>query len=256
MLNVVFDFFNNNLWLQILIDVYLVFVVMLLVFRFSLKYKKCMNLLIVNLFCFAIMFLSKQMGLKISYYLFMYISFIIPICIFILLAPEIRKTFNSHNTKTDIKKDILKANTQSNHDAIADAVFNLASHNIGALITIEKSIPLDQFSEKAIQLNSDISKELLINIFTPLTPLHDGGVIIKGNKIICAGAYYVLANKDDLDKTTGSRHRAALGISEVSDSLTIICSEETGHISLAIEGVMIKIKEREKLLEYLALFLK
>ncbi len=131
----------------------------------------------------------------------------------------------------------------------------LSKRRIGALITIEKHNSLDQYAEKAIQLNSDVSKELLINIFTPNTPLHDGAVIIRGNKIRCAGAYYVLTKHEDLDKTTGSRHRAGLGISEVTDSLTVIVSEETGNISIASEGFMIKILDRSKLMEYLDMFL-
>ena len=133
----------------------------------------------------------------------------------------------------------------------------LSKKRIGALITIEKHNSLDQFASKAITIDSEVSKELIINIFTPYTPLHDGAVIIRGNRIRCAGAYYNLTdNQDDIDKTTGSRHRAALGISEVTDSLTVCVSEETGDISLATEGLMIEANDKNKLLEYLDLFLQ
>ena len=107
--------------------------------------------------------------------------------------------------------------------------------------------------EKAIVMNAEISKELLINIFSPLTPLHDGAVIIKGNKIRCAGAYYVLSTRETLDKTVGSRHRAALGIAEVTDSITIVVSEETGKISITYSGIIITITDKDKLLEYIDL---
>ncbi len=137
--------------------------------------------------------------------------------------------------------------------AIAQAVMYLSSRKIGALITIEKHRMLDQYSEKAIIMNADISKELLVNIFSPLTPLHDGAVIIKANKIRCAGAYYVLSQRDNLDKTVGSRHRAALGIAEVTDSVTIVVSEETGNISIAYSGIFLRMYDENQLLEYIDL---
>jgi diadenylate cyclase len=96
----------------------------------------------------------------------------------------------------------------------------------------------------------------LINIFTPNTPLHDGAVIIRGDYILCAGAYFVLSDNQNFDKTMGSRHRAGLGISEITDSLTIICSEETGSVSIAVEGIMLKINDRDKLMEYINMFMK
>ncbi|UKI48787.1 MAG: DNA integrity scanning protein DisA nucleotide-binding domain protein [Clostridium sp.] len=157
----------------------------------------------------------------------------------LFLAPEIRRELD-FSGKMDGKGEAMLSSNDFTKNAIADATMYLSSHKIGALITIEKHNSLDQYAEKAIQLNSDVSKELLINIFTPNTPLHDGAVIIRGNKIRCAGAYYVLTKHEDLDKTTGSRHRAGLGISEVTDSLTVIVSEETGNISIASEGFMIK----------------
>ena len=96
------------------------------------------------------------------------------------------------------------SSTESTREAIADAVFHMSSTKVGALITIEQHNSLDQYAERAIQLNSDISKELLEQIFIKDSPLHDGGVIIRGNKIVCAGAYYVLTQDDRLDKTVGS----------------------------------------------------
>jgi diadenylate cyclase len=140
-------------------------------------------------------------------------------------------------------------------EAIVDAVFNLSSNKIGALITLEQHNSLDQYAQRAIQLNSDISKELLEQIFIKDSPLHDGGVIIRGNKIVCAGAYYVLTQDDSLDKTVGSRHRAGVGISEVTDSLTIIVSEETGIVHVANAGFMKIMDNKNELLEYLNLFL-
>lgn len=135
-------------------------------------------------------------------------------------------------------------------EQIVDAVFELSVENVGALITIEKYNTLDPYAQRAIILNSDISKEVLINIFSPNTPLHDGAVIIRGDKILCAAAYYTLSGRDNVGKTTGSRHRAGIGISEITDSLTIIVSEETGRISVAFGGILLPMENKERLYEY------
>ena len=171
-----------------------------------------------------------------------------------MYAPEIRIGLERMNSKTKNKNEkFLTYNTKLD---ICDAVFYLASRKIGALITIENHTSLDQFANKAVELNSRVSKELLINIFTPLTPLHDGAVIIRNDKIRCAAAYFVLSDNANHDKTMGSRHRAGLGISEISDSLTIIVSEQTGNISVATEGVLMKVPTKEKLLEFMSVCLE
>ncbi len=252
----VINYFHDNLWLRLLVDGYLLLTVCILVGQFIFKNRRALDFTIMELIVIFIAAISHYLDLTVSKWLFLYLSLVLPIFLVIALAPDIRRGI-SPKVKSDAKHELLTSSTQETKTAIIDAVLFLASRKIGALITVEKNISLDQYAEKAISLNSDVTKELLINIFTPLTPLHDGGVIIRGNKIRCAGAYYVLAQKtDDIDKTTGSRHRAGIGISEVSDALTIICSEETGNISLAIEGILIKANEREKIQEYLDMFLK
>src|SRR5690554_4239127 len=139
---------------------------------------------------------------------------------------------------------------------IIKAAVTLSRQNIGGLITIEKHNNLDQYAQRAITLNSEVSNEIIINIFTPNTPLHDGAVIIRGDKVLCAGAYFILSSNESFEKTTGSRHRAALGISEITDSLTVVVSEETGGLSVAINGVMTKMKDENELNEYLSLFMR
>ena len=151
------------------------------------------------------------------------------------------------------KKEKLYSTTQSTKEAIVNAVFSMAASKVGALITIEQHISLEQYAERAIPMNSDVSKELLEQIFIKDSPLHDGGVIIRGNKILCAAAYYNLTQKYDLDKTMGSRHRAGIGLSEFTDSITIIVSEETGTVHVAISGIMKVMNSAIELLEYLDL---
>lgn len=241
-----------------IIEGYLLFIIIYFIIRFCSKNKKSFNLFLIYIIMLGILFISYKLEYKIAFFIYKYICLVYPIFIVIVLSPDIRRMLDS-TSKGENKLEQLMSSNDKTKTAIVEACMYLSSKKIGALITIEKHNSLDQYAQKAILLDSEVSKELLVNIFTPLTPLHDGGVIIRGNRIRCAGAYYVLTQHEDLDKTTGSRHRAGLGISEVTDSLTIICSEETGSISLAIDGMMIKTNEnntKEKLIEYLELFLK
>lgn len=255
MWNSIASFFDNNQVLKIILDGYLFLLIVLLIFRFAFKNRKAISLIIGFIIISIVYYVSTKINLSVSSTIYKYLFMIYPIISVIILAPDIRRELDA-NVRVESKNEPTVVSNQTTKGAVADAVMFLASRKIGALITIEKHNSLDQYAEKAIQLNSDVSKELLINIFSPLTPLHDGAVIIRGNKIRCAGAYYVLTQHDDLDKTTGSRHRAGIGISEVTDSLTIIVSEETGNISIATEGFMLKITDRQKLLEYIDMFLK
>ena len=119
---------------------------------------------------------------------------------------------------------------------ICQTVDYLSKRKIGALITFERKDSLKATIAPAIQINADITQEIFTTIFTPGTACHDGGVIIQNNKIACAGAYYPLSDNYDIPKFLGTRHRAAIGMSEKNDSITIIVSEETGNISLAVGG--------------------
>ncbi len=127
----------------------------------------------------------------------------------------------------------------------------LTGNSIGALISFEKTTSLNEFINNAFTIDAPLNSELLSTIFFPNTPLHDGAVIIKGNQIICAGAYYPSTERLDIPKQLGSRHRAAIGISEVSDALTIVVSEQTGALSVAVDGYLDLDISKESLLLYL-----
>ena len=247
------DFFTKN-W-PLLAQGYIIFILLIVILKFAFINKKMFNIILIYLLIGGIALLSLLLKLDLTYKITGYLFLAYPLGAVIILAPDIRKKMETTINKQD-KGNLQLSSSMKTRNEIVEACMYLSSKKIGALITIEKHNSLDQYAQKAILLDSEVTKELLINIFTPYTPLHDGAVIIRGNRIRCAGAYYVLTEHSDLDKTTGSRHRAGLGISEVSDSLTIICSEETGQISLAIEGMMIKINDKAKLLEYIEMFLR
>ncbi|MBU2265970.1 MAG: DNA integrity scanning protein DisA nucleotide-binding domain protein [Candidatus Omnitrophica bacterium] len=119
---------------------------------------------------------------------------------------------------------------------IVSACGVLSRKKIGALIAIKREIGLNKFVESGVVLNADISSELIQNIFYPFAPLHDGGAVIEGGKLIASSCLFPLSENQTLEKTLGMRHRAGVGLSEHSDAVVIVVSEETGSISLAING--------------------
>lgn len=137
-------------------------------------------------------------------------------------------------------------------EAIMKATDYMAKRRIGALISIERETGMSDYIETGIQLNSKISSELLINIFIPNTPLHDGAVIIQKNIVSAAACYLPLSESPFISKELGTRHRAALGISEVTDSVTVVVSEETGTISLTKNGELHRDLKAEEFRELLS----
>ena len=247
-------FFQENTTVRIIIDAYLLLFVVSFIVYICIKYRKGLFLVIIGLLIALITWFSNIAGLELSAPIYTSILASYLVIVTIILAPEIRKHMEFHKGDTSSKTSNISS-TQATIEAVADAVFDMSAVKVGALITIEQHISLEQYSERAITLNSDISKELLEQIFIKDSPLHDGGVIIRGNKIICAAAYYTLTQDSSLDKTVGSRHRAGVGISEMTDSLTIIVSEETGHVHVANQGFMRQIDNKNDLIDYLNTYL-
>ncbi len=246
--------FDIPIW-KIIIDAYFVWILVFFIVKVLISNKRMLSISLSFLFVYMLAYVANTLDLLVSKPVLVYLAEWMPVMLIIIMAPDIRRSLEII-WKADSRNEELVMGSEKTKHNILDATMYLASHKIGALITIEKHNTLDQFSERAIMMNSEVSKELLINVFTPNTPLHDGAVIIRGDNILCAGAYFVLSDNQNYDKTMGSRHRAGLGISEITDSLTIIVSEETGRISLCIEGIMLKINERDKLMEYISMFMK
>lgn len=138
---------------------------------------------------------------------------------------------------------------------VAKATTLLARDKIGALIVIERDTGIAELMETGTRIDAVVSTELLLNIFMPNSPLHDGAVIIRGNRIIAAGCYLPLSENQNISRRLGTRHRAALGLSEQSDAVSIVVSEETGVISMATSGKLMRYLDegtlREKLVELL-----
>lgn len=136
-------------------------------------------------------------------------------------------------------------------DNLSHAIQYMGKRRIGALISIEMETGLDEYIATGIPLNAELTSELLINIFIPNTPLHDGAVIIKDYKIATAASYLPLSESPAIPKKLGTRHRAAIGLSEVSDAITIIVSEETGEVSISRRGNLINDMTHDEVINYL-----
>lgn len=164
------------------------------------------------------------------------------IAVVIIFQPELRSALAKMGSKKYFlfNPELKNEQTQVNYVAaqIKNACANLSEVKYGALIAIEKNIHLDDVVKVGTVLNSEVSSELLINIFIPNTPLHDGAVVISGNKIKSAACFLPLSQNESLSKELGTRHRAGLGLSEATDAFVVIVSEETGKISVAYEGTL------------------
>ncbi|MBM6948832.1 diadenylate cyclase CdaA [Mordavella massiliensis] len=136
-------------------------------------------------------------------------------------------------------------------DGIVDACYIMGKAKTGALIVVEQAIRLTEYESTGIQLDCIVSSQVLINIFEHNTPLHDGAIIIRNDRIVSATCYLPLSDNMGLSKDLGTRHRAAVGLSEVSDAMVIVVSEETGYVSVAQGGVLDRNITRERLREYL-----
>lgn len=165
--------------------------------------------------------------------------FYLPFAIIVLFQHEIRRALASVARKP-LGSLFTHRPEENAHEEIIRAASDLARRRMGALFVLEKTQNLRMFVEAGRQLDAIVSSEILINIFTPNTPLHDGAVVIHGNRIIAAGVFLPLSTNSDVIGRLGTRHRAALGLSEETDALVIAISEENGSIAAAFDGALLQ----------------
>lgn len=164
-----------------------------------------------------------------------------PIALIVIFQPEIRTILEQLGRSQLLGRHKVLTVDEREHLVyeIVNAVDYLRKEKIGALIVLERDISLGNYIDKAKKLSADLSSDLLIAIFYEGNPLHDGGVIIQGDRITCAGAVFPTSNSPKLNRRLGTRHRAALGLSEETDAICIVVSEETGRVSIALKGEML-----------------
>ena len=166
------------------------------------------------------------------------------IAVVVILQPELRRALEELGRKNFIasivpfEKPAIERFSDKTMNDIVKASFEMGKVKTGALMVIELHVVLTEYERTGIEVDGIVSSQLLINIFEHNTPLHDGAVIIRGNRVVSATCYLPLSDNMEISKELGTRHRAAVGISEVTDALTIVVSEETGHVSVTYEGML------------------
>lgn len=237
--------------ITLIIDIIIVIFLVVKVVK-VLKGSRAMQLLKGIIFLIVITWLSYICNLKILNYILTTIMTYGVILLIILFQPELRRALEqlgSSNKLTryfGLDKDII-SKTKEDIYKIVLATTELSKNKVGALIVIERDIKLKEITSTGVTINAEISPQLLVNIFTPNTPLHDGAVVIKDNKISAATCMLPLASDEDIARELGTRHRAAIGMSKESDAIVVVVSEETGKISIAKEGTLIADLKEEAL---------
>lgn len=191
----------------------------------------------------VIVAISDLLNLKILNFILTSVMTYGVIALIIIFQPELRRTLeqlgsNKFTRFFGIDKDVI-TKTKEDVYKIVIAAMELSKTKTGGLIVIEREIKIKDIIETGVILDAEVSPQLLVNLFTPNTPLHDGAVIISENKIVSAACILPLASSQDIAKELGTRHRAAIGISKESDAIAIVVSEETGKVSIARDGSLI-----------------
>ncbi|MDP8217272.1 MAG: diadenylate cyclase CdaA [Candidatus Theseobacter exili] len=189
-------------------------------------------------------FIVQQLKLDTITWLLTKIVPVAVIAILVIFQPELRWALErlgrkSFFSSTDTEEKLL--------DIITEAASLLARKRIGALIAIEAEVGLKNYIETGVRLDAQVSQELLVSIFNPKGPLHDGGVILEGDRVAAAACLFPLAQQQRLSRALGTRHRAAIGLTEETDSVVVVVSEETGGISLARDGKITRDLDRVRL---------
>ena len=236
----IFDF------IDILITAFIIYRILLLI-----KGTRAAQMAFGILFIVVFFYISKEFHLKIiQWFLSNFMTYVV-FAIIVLYQNEIRKILANIGTRGFIDP-LTSSGSMSKIDEIVLAATTLSSKKIGALMVIERKIGLKSFMENGIILDAKLSYDLLVTIFYPETPLHDGAVIIQGDKIAAAACFLPLTLDPYLSKEFGTRHRAAIGITEDTDAIAVVVSEETGAISIVIDGHMERKLDGERLKEVLS----
>ena len=190
--------------------------------------------------------IANLLNMDVIIWLFSNLSVAVITAVIIIFQPELRRVLEQLGHKNPLTNLAMLGSSSENNDRFSDktvndlvrASFDMGEVKTGALIVVEKEVKLEEYEKTGIPVDAVLTSQLLINIFEHNTPLHDGAVIVRGDRVVAATCYLPLTDNLSLSKNLGTRHRAGVGISEISDSLTIIVSEETGNVSYAMNGIL------------------
>ncbi|WP_346354714.1 diadenylate cyclase CdaA [Azotosporobacter soli] len=192
---------------------------------------------------------SKWLGLNVIFWILQKTLTVVMVALPVVFQPELRRALEQLGRGKMFKKYMLlnEEETESLLDHMVKAVAILARNKIGALIVVERDTGLNDYIETGIKVDGLVSSEFLVNLFIPNTPLHDGAAVLRGNRIIAAGCLLPLTEDRSLNKELGTRHRAAIGVSEQTDAAVIVVSEETGIVSVAQGGKLTRFSDATEL---------
>ncbi|MDI9541175.1 MAG: diadenylate cyclase CdaA [Bacillota bacterium] len=232
-------------YLQVGIDILAVWIVLNYLIKVVRTNQKTIQIFQGILLIIIVQSVSKLLGLTTVAWLADNIVSWGFLAIIVIFQPEIRSILERLGKSNALARIATLTSTEKEFliDELMAATANLTASKTGALITLEQAHSLEDYVNTGIRMNSLVSAELICSIFMTTTPLHDGAVIIQGDKLSCASAYFPPTTMD-LPAKYGARHRAAIGISEVSDAVTIVVSEETGKVSVAEQGKLIQMNEK------------
>ena len=229
-----------------IIDIIEIILIAFFVYQFMvwIKFTRAYTLLKGLLVIGAFLVLAYIFKMNTILWIIKNLSTILLTSVVVIFQPELRKMLEQLGQKKfmasifplDAGKEVQERFTDKTINELVKACFDMGEVRTGALIVIEQNIRLSEYERTGINVDAVLTSQLLINIFEHNTPLHDGAVLVRGNRIVAATCYLPLSDNMELSKQLGTRHRAGVGISEVSDSLTIIVSEETGQVSMAQNG--------------------
>jgi diadenylate cyclase len=213
--------------------------------------------IVVGLILLAVIgILSTTFNLILLSWLFRNATFFIIIAVIVIFQPELRRAFDQLGRIGHIGRPLSNFNSRQYNQAISEAIRateRLSMKKTGALIAFEREVGLEDYAATGVRINGEISAEMLQSIFYPNSPLHDGAVIVRGNRIVAAGCLLPLPEEGTVKERLGTRHRAALGLSLASDALVLVVSEETGNISVIEEGKISKNLDADDLRRRIAL---
>jgi diadenylate cyclase len=183
----------------------------------------------------GILLLSKALHLPVLDWLLRNVAALSLFALVVIFQPELRR---AAVTLGNNRLFSLGKQNPETVEILGELTFDLANRQLGALIAIERDLPLDSWAESGVELDSSLSVELVVTIFHPKTPLHDGGLILRADRLLSGACIFPITQRLDLDRNLGLRHRAGLGLSEETDALIIVVSEETGVVSLCHDGAI------------------
>lgn len=231
MIHDAFDFFQRHWRSAIEIAILWVFIYhAYLYFRGTRGAKVLTGLAITFL---TLTLVSQRLGLEVINWIINTLTAFLAVALVVIFQPELRRALAALGSHY-----LFSAAHQSREtlEILTEAVFELSNRQFGGLIAVEREINVRVFAESGVNIDCDLSPEMILTIFQPKTPLHDGGLIIRNDRILAAACIFPVSQREDLDRNLGLRHRAGLGISDESDAVAIVVSEETGNVSICHHG--------------------